>query len=396
MLQKLRDQTQSRTFQVIVILLIVSLALFGFGAFNVFQPGDVTVASVNGEDITATQLNEGIERERRRLTMQYGDQLDAAAMDPASLQGPVLQQLISREILAQALDTLDIQAARSNVDKVLLENPNFQIGGAFDDQVYRRTVSALGYTPQRYLEETRLVLSIEQLSNGVSSTSMLNDWEVRQLAKLVSQKRDLAYLEFTTAGFEQQVELSEEEIDTYYFENELQYVTPETLDVIYVVLDQVELMDDPSIEITEEQILATYEADKADADGQEGHAGRQPRLPRMAADQREDGVHRTVEHRRVQRHARRRRGRFGHVRDGDLAVHAGGFDPLEGRPVVQPEHQDGADDDNSADGVRDAHQRRMQGVGDVPDDLPTDKAGKHEHREVLHESGWRYRSQPTE
>ncbi|MDP6377240.1 MAG: SurA N-terminal domain-containing protein [Pseudomonadales bacterium] len=265
MLQKLRDQTQSRTFQVIVILLIASLALFGFGAFNVFLTRDINIASVNGEEITQAQLSQGVERERRQIVAQYGEQIDAASIDPAVLQGPVLQQLISRAVLRQSLDDLGIQAAKDRVDRMVVANPNFQIGGRFDNDVYRRTVQALGYTPQHYLDETSLVLSIEQLSDGVSETSLVSDWEIRQLARLVGQKRDLAYLKFTIGGFEEQISLTDEDIDTHYFENQLQYVTPESVDVEYVVLDLEQLLDDPSIEIGEQQIASAYEADKAEA-----------------------------------------------------------------------------------------------------------------------------------
>ena len=45
-----------------------------------------------------------------------------------------------------------------------------------------------------------------------------------------------------------------------------------------------------------------------------------------------------------------------------------------------------ADDDDAADRVGDAHERRVQRGRDVPDDLPADEARQHEHREVLRET----------
>ena len=52
MLQKLRDQTQSFGFKVLAGVMIFVLAVFGFGAFNLFVNSDPEVASVNGEEIT--------------------------------------------------------------------------------------------------------------------------------------------------------------------------------------------------------------------------------------------------------------------------------------------------------------------------------------------------------
>ena len=67
MLQKLRDQTQSLAFKVLVGAIIFVLAIFGFGAFNLFIDTDPSIASVNGEDITQTMLLQESDRERRRL-----------------------------------------------------------------------------------------------------------------------------------------------------------------------------------------------------------------------------------------------------------------------------------------------------------------------------------------
>ena len=44
-----------------------------------------------------------------------------------------------------------------------------------------------------------------------------------------------------------------------------------------------------------------------------------------------------------------------------------------------------AEDDDAADGIGHAHQWCMKRRSDIPYDLPTDEAGKDEHREVAEE-----------
>ena len=56
MLQKLRDQTQSAGFKVLVVAIIFVLVLFGFGATNIFSVGDPEVAEVGDFAITETLL----------------------------------------------------------------------------------------------------------------------------------------------------------------------------------------------------------------------------------------------------------------------------------------------------------------------------------------------------
>ena len=104
MLQKLRDQTQSLGFKIIVAVLVFALAFFGFGAFNIFAPGDPTVASVNGEDITQGALLAEADRQRRRLMAELGDDPAPDSIDPLALQTQALEGLITRSLIDQMVE----------------------------------------------------------------------------------------------------------------------------------------------------------------------------------------------------------------------------------------------------------------------------------------------------
>ena len=80
MLQRMRDQTQSFAFKVLVGLIVFVLAVFGFGAFNLFVTGDPEVASVNGEGITQNELATATDAETeqsliRELSWVYNQHL---------------------------------------------------------------------------------------------------------------------------------------------------------------------------------------------------------------------------------------------------------------------------------------------------------------------------------
>lgn len=263
MLQKLRDQTQSLFFRILVGAIILTLALFGFGAFNLFMDPDPTLASVNGADIRQSTLLVESDRERRRIAFQAGENFDPNMIDPVMLQQMVLEQLISRELLAQAADDLDMGASISQINAVVASNPNFVVDGSFNENAYRNAVQMMGYTPQSFLDTTGELLVLDQLRRGVLDTAFLTDWELRQNSRLLSQQRDLAYLAFTVDGFAEQVEVEPAAIATRYQENELDYMSEESVDIEYVELTVNGLMDDPAIEVSEEDVLATYESDRS-------------------------------------------------------------------------------------------------------------------------------------
>ena len=154
MLQKLRDQTQSLMFRVLVGVIVFVLAIFGFGAFNLFLTTDPTIASVNGDDITESVLLVESDRQRRRMAAQFGEDFDPDLIDPIALQNSVINQLISRMLLNQAASDLDIGASDQQINSLVIQNPAFRIDGQFEEATYRRMVSMLGYSPQEFLRLT--------------------------------------------------------------------------------------------------------------------------------------------------------------------------------------------------------------------------------------------------
>ena len=269
MLQKLRDQTQSLVFKVLVGIIIFVLAIFGFGAFNLFITTDPAIASVNGDDITQTMLATEAERERRRMAAQFGADFDPNLIDPLRLQNVVLDQLIGRMLLQQATADLGIGASQKQIASSIRTNPIFHIDNKFEETNYRRVVQYMGYDPKSFLEVTEEQIALQQLRSGIIDSAFLTDWELRQHARILNQRRDLAYLAFTQDAFAGQIEVNDEAIALRYEENQLQYLTEENVDITYVELLSSDLINDPAVVVTEEDIRDTYETDKAAAPDEE-------------------------------------------------------------------------------------------------------------------------------
>ncbi len=272
MLQKLRDRTQSTGFKIIVAALVFALAFFGFGAINVFAPGDPEIASVNGEEITQGMVTVESERQRRRIMLQAGDEFDPESIDPLALQAAVLEQLISRKLLDQASAALGLTVSRAQVDQLIVENPNFQVDGTFSEALYRRGVAALGYSTAEYVEETAAMLSLNQLQSAIGETAVVPLWETRLLNGLMNQRRDIAYLPFTVERFSEGVQITPEQLETYYLEHEAEFMTEEAVDAQYLELAWQQLRDEAGADIDEQTLRDQYETDKADTGGDEQRA----------------------------------------------------------------------------------------------------------------------------
>ena len=265
MLQKLRDQTQSTGFKILVGAIIVVLTLFGFGATNLFLGADPEIAQVGDFEITQNVLAAETERERRRLLAQMGPDFDPSSIDRLQLQQYVLQQLISRQVLYQTAAELGMRLPPEAVNEQLISSPAYQIDGQFNEAIYRQQVQALGYTPLSFVEEFTNALSAEQLRNGIENSALLTDWELGELIRVISQRRDIAYLPLTVDDFRDRVEVSEDEITLRYNEEQSAYMTELLVDATYVHLTTADLADDASIEVTEDELLRLYEEERAAA-----------------------------------------------------------------------------------------------------------------------------------
>jgi peptidyl-prolyl cis-trans isomerase D len=107
------------------------------------------------------------------------------------------------------------------------------------------------------------MLALAQLQNAIINTPLVTEWELHQLARLLNQRRDIAYLPFTTEGFSRQMTVSDEDVEIRYRENELDYQTEESVDVAYVELSADALIDDESIEVLEDELVSAYETEVA-------------------------------------------------------------------------------------------------------------------------------------
>ena len=99
LLQKMRDRTQTLLFKVIIGAIIFVLLVFGFGAINVFTPGEQIAATVNGEEITQREVVNSAERRRQTLLAQLGDNVDPNLIDATALQSSTLDQLINNKLI---------------------------------------------------------------------------------------------------------------------------------------------------------------------------------------------------------------------------------------------------------------------------------------------------------
>lgn len=259
MLQQIRSNLQGIVARVIIGLLTIPFVLWGVDAFFL-DSGNPDIAKVNGEPISELELNQQVYRQRQQMLARMGDKIDASQIDEAMLRGPVLERLIQQRLFESAADSGDLFISGAMVDRLILQQSEFQDDGVFSPQRFEALVRGSGMTPVHYKEAMRKQLLVSQLLSGYAATEFITQADLELAARISGQKRDVEYALMTVEQAAQKVSIDEEEVNSYYDAHPEEFVTQETVSVEYIQLR----LEDFYPEIGESEVRAAYDVNVAD------------------------------------------------------------------------------------------------------------------------------------
>lgn len=259
MLQDIRDNSQGVIAKVIVGFIIAIFALFGvesiIGGFITSPP----VAEVNGEEITEAQL----QANTQNLVNTLGGNIEA--LDQELLEQISLNQLIEELVMRQLAQSNSMSVSSDRIDRSIIQTPSFQLNGVFDSELAVRTMTSQFFSVAQYRETLREQMLMAQVANAYASSNFVTEPELDRLVKLSSQTRDLRYLSVTMGTRTLDTPITEEEIQSYYDENQNLFEEDASVIVNYVLLDKNVISDEIVLEA--DTLLAKYEEDRSAFEG---------------------------------------------------------------------------------------------------------------------------------
>lgn len=259
MLQNIRDNSQGVIAKVIVGFIIAIFALFGvesiIGGFMTSPP----VAEVNGEEITETQL----QANTQNLIATLGGNIEA--LDQELLEQISLNQLIEELVMRQLAKGNSMSVSSDRIDRSIIQTPSFQLNGVFDSELAVRTMNSQFLSVAQYRETLRGQMLMAQVANAYASSNFVTDGELNRLVKLSSQTRDLRYLSVTMGTRTLDTAIRDEQIQSYYDDNQELFEEDASVVVNYVLLDKSIISDE--IALDENALLAKYEEDRSAFEG---------------------------------------------------------------------------------------------------------------------------------
>lgn len=263
MLIKFRGLMQGIFGKLIMAMIILTLSLFGFGAFTAFTSNnDVVVAVVNGDKIYEQELRNHNERRRQTLLQQEPDDIQAVleATQSEAFTEQSLRDLIDRVLLEQAAERFEIRTPDEVIDDRIRLSDNFQIEGSYDASLFVEVLESVGMSIPSYRMNVEDLLRRRQFSLGLESTDFLLEGEFERALNLLGEGRDITWLAVEWSAYTDGIEINEDDIESYFTNHQEDYAMPELASMEYIELRELSLKED--ISISDEELQVLYEARK--------------------------------------------------------------------------------------------------------------------------------------
>jgi peptidyl-prolyl cis-trans isomerase D len=254
-LESIRNTVKGPLGIVVISVIFFSFAIWGISA-NIFLSGSNAVATVDGVEITPQELEREVENSKRMFG-NYFDQLYRTDEQLEQFRQSVLDQLINKKVLLINAKSEGARISNTELKESIQAIPNFQIGGKFDQTTYVNILAANNYTDARFRTIQADDLLRRQVQSIVGDTEIALAYEADLRYKLDKQKRSGRFVELKTTEFKKTVEVSEEEIETYFNDNQEQFRVPEKVIAEYLELSQEKLKS--KIEVTDQEALEFYQ-----------------------------------------------------------------------------------------------------------------------------------------
>ncbi len=241
------------------ILLGVLAIAFSFFGLDWYLRSDARTYSVtvNDVDVSLGEHQRTYQLLRARMQSLMGEAYDPARIDEKLLKKNALEQLIREQLLLQEAEARGFLVSKQLVAAQINAVDAFKDEGVFSKQKYEQALRLQGMSPEEFEWRLARELTTKQITNGIVQTAQATPATLDTVYRLQGQQRRFNYLKIPLARYQDQVQVSDDEVLQHYEAHASAYMTPERVRVQYLELKAEEL--GVIGDVDEEALHALYE-----------------------------------------------------------------------------------------------------------------------------------------
>jgi peptidyl-prolyl cis-trans isomerase D len=267
MLTTIRKFTKTKAFQALLMLLVVSFAIWGIG--DIFRGGQrVEVARVGDVGISDAAFSERFREEMGRLRAMFGGRLELDQAVAIGVPDRVLDGLVQTTLFDVEAADLDLTAGTPQVVQWIRRNPSFQnAAGEFDRGLFDRTLQMNGMTEEDFVALLAQDFRRQQLSDAVSGGATAPEAISGFLYDYREERRVADVIAVRASTIADVPEPDEATLRAFHEEHADRFMAPEYRSLVAVFLRPEDIAAE--IAVSEDELKEEFEARRGDFETQE-------------------------------------------------------------------------------------------------------------------------------
>tara|TARA_B100001029_G_scaffold177150_1_gene181282 strand:- start:4630 stop:6501 length:1872 start_codon:yes stop_codon:yes gene_type:complete len=245
--------------RLIAVVLVCALPFVFLGTSSLSAVFTGSFGTINGEEVTEADLNMASNTAISRLKSIYGEDFEFDVLDEETKAALIKQELISQKVLlsqARALGFIN-DTSIEEAKKSIIQTPQFQVEGVFNENVYEAQVNSNGYTKDGYVDLITDMYASEVFRNSLVTTNFVTQKEIYKLVSLLEQTSDIKFTKISFDGLKNEIINTVEELTDYYNNNNINFYSEEKRNFSYLILDQSDY--ESKVNVPEGYIKNAYE-----------------------------------------------------------------------------------------------------------------------------------------
>lgn len=238
-------------FAIIILSFVIGYAMLSSPGGPAGDDPTAEAAVINGKAIAYNDFQSTYSNLYQIYQNIYQDQFTPALEKQLKLAEKTLDSLIDQALLQDEAERLQIEVSGKELVDAIANIQAFQDNGVFNKDRYLQVLAYQRLSSDQFeaMQRSELVTTKvrEQLQSGVTVTEADIDEEFRNN----NEKINLNYVSLTPASFEKKVKVTDEDIETYFAEQQEVFRVPEMVALRYLQFEPERYLEEVTFEESE-------------------------------------------------------------------------------------------------------------------------------------------------
>lgn len=251
-----------KLMQFILLLLIApAFVLLGLEGYKSASSGANVYAKVGDYSISPEEFDQAKRRQIEEARAQAGANFDPKLLDTPEMNRRVLESLVFQQLILQSVKKQYLTGSDGAVQEQIAKVSAFQQDGKFNLETYKTLLNAQGLSSSQYEADVRFELASRQVIDPLLQSVFLTERLQKNLNDVQLAGRVIQFKPIESARYAAQVKVTDEQINAYYEANKALFMNPEKVDVAFVVLSPDVIK--AGIAVSDSDVQQYYDQNKA-------------------------------------------------------------------------------------------------------------------------------------